>query len=124
MCTSSRLVPRAQTAWTGLLPSLLTHVHVPAEAHGLLFLTTHVMTATAQVVVVAHSGSAVEAQMRGSRLFRRTTAWSGVPAELATAEWDHIHSLLDKYSATSAAVLAVITIDDGPAAPAPASPVL
>ena len=115
--------PRSEARSRGNNPTLLTHVSVSAEAHGLLFLTTHIMTATPQIVVVAHSGSAVEATMRGSRRFKRTTAWSGVPAELATAEWDHVHSLLDKYSATSAAVLAVINIDDGPAAPAPPSPV-
>ena len=101
-------------------PRLSTAADVKAEAHGLLVGTVHVMGATPQIIVLGHSGTAVEETLRGTRRYVRTMDWSGVPAELATAEYDFVHELLSKHSGTNAAVLAVINIDDWPAlAPQP-----
>ena len=100
---------------------LSTELTFRSDAHGLLIVTVHIMTATPQIVVLGHSGTAIEelGLARGQSYFKKTTAWNGVERDRATAEYDHIVNLLGPYGGTHAAVLAVIDIDDGPVAPQP-----
>ena len=100
---------------------LSTELTFRSDAHGLLIVTVHIMTATPQIVVLGHSGTAIEelGLARGGQCFKKTTAWNGVERDRATAEYDHIVNLLGPYGGTHAAVLAVIDIDDGPVAPQP-----
>ena len=98
-----------------------TAVAFKSDARGLLLLTVHVMAATPQIVVVAHSGTSVEelGLTKGGVYFSKRTAWSGKDEERATAEYDHVVNLLGPCCGTHAAVVAVIDIDDWPNAPPP-----